>query len=377
MGIATPPFPRAPKTEKPKEMFEWAKAISKFLDSFSTQLKNAINIPVSSSVPTETPEFPPMMKLYDSGAGVYRLYVYVNGSWRRTSLNVTDFGESLTDDANASAALTTLGVTSFAKTILDDTTAAAVRATIGADPSPAAFSGLVIKPTSNSVVNLAADSLLLTDSSDMTRRIKSVNLDDIDITRNGANGLDTGSVAANTWYSVWGIHNGSTKAGLLSVNETSPNLPSGYTFSARFGWVKTAPASTNLCRTIQYGRRAQWIVDGTVLTGMPLMGSGSAGNVTTPTWVSIAWAPFAPSTAGALLFLARAYNGNYVIVAPNNNYGGVNDATNPPFFLVHAPSSNNNGGRGSVMLESTNIFWASSGGDSRCSLFCSGWEDKL
>ena len=36
-----------------------------------------------------------------------------------------------------------------------------------------------------------------------------------DITASGANGLDTGSEQASTWYSIWAIYNGSTKAGLL------------------------------------------------------------------------------------------------------------------------------------------------------------------
>jgi hypothetical protein len=50
--------------------------------------------------------------------------------------NISAFGETLIDDANATAALATLGltVTAFAKTILDDTTAAAVKTTLGISP---------------------------------------------------------------------------------------------------------------------------------------------------------------------------------------------------------------------------------------------------
>ena len=51
----------------------------------------------------------------------------------------------------------------------------------------------------------------------------------------GANGLDTGTAAASTWYSVWVISNGSTTAGLLSTNPTSPTMPSGYTYKGRVG----------------------------------------------------------------------------------------------------------------------------------------------
>jgi hypothetical protein len=62
----------------------------------------------------------------------------------------------------------------------------------------------------------------------------------IDITVSGANGLDTGSEAADTWYSIWVIYNPTidTSAGLLSTSVTSPTMPSGYTKSRRVGWVK-------------------------------------------------------------------------------------------------------------------------------------------
>ncbi len=41
----------------------------------------------------------------------------------------------------------------------------------------------------------------------------------------GANGLDTGSLAASTWYYFYLIYNGSTVAGLLSASATSPTMP--------------------------------------------------------------------------------------------------------------------------------------------------------
>ncbi len=56
----------------------------------------------------------------------------------------------------------------------------------------------------------------------------------------GAYGLDTGSEAVSTWYSIWVIYDGSTTASLLSVSDgvtTQPTMPSGYTFKRRVGWV--------------------------------------------------------------------------------------------------------------------------------------------
>lgn len=73
-----------------------------------------------------------------------------------------------------------------------------------------------------------------------------------DITASGANGLDAGSVAANTDYYIWliakdaGVVAGgdanqlaSNTAGLISTSATSPTLPAGYTHKRRISWCRT------------------------------------------------------------------------------------------------------------------------------------------
>jgi hypothetical protein len=61
----------------------------------------------------------------------------------------------------------------------------------------------------------------------------------VDITASGANGLDTGSEAAWTWYHIYVIYNPTTEtyAGLLSISSSSPTMPSGYTKKRRVGCV--------------------------------------------------------------------------------------------------------------------------------------------
>ncbi len=58
----------------------------------------------------------------------------------------------------------------------------------------------------------------------------------------GAGGLDTGTVANDTFYAVFVIGD-STKyndpVGLLSTSATAPTLPFGYDMFRRVGWVKT------------------------------------------------------------------------------------------------------------------------------------------
>jgi len=67
----------------------------------------------------------------------------------------------------------------------------------------------------------------------------------VDITVGGANGLDTGVEANDTWYYLWLIYNPSTQttAGLLSVSSTSPTLPSGYTKKRLIGAVRNDNSS--------------------------------------------------------------------------------------------------------------------------------------
>lgn len=58
----------------------------------------------------------------------------------------------------------------------------------------------------------------------------------------GVNGLDSGSKSSNIWYAVFIIgdtSNINSPAGLLSINATSPTLPSGYNIFRRVGWIKT------------------------------------------------------------------------------------------------------------------------------------------
>lgn len=80
-----------------------------------------------------------------------------------------------------------------------------------------------------------------------------------DIAISGANGLDTGTETANTWYAIWLIYNPTTAivASLLSGNFTTPVLPSGYTKKRRVGAIRN-DASSNFLRILQLGEFAQY-----------------------------------------------------------------------------------------------------------------------
>ena len=69
----------------------------------------------------------------------------------------------------------------------------------------------------------------------------------IDCTTSGqpaGNDLDAGTLAANTWYYIWVIYNGTTIAGLASTSRTSPTMPANYTtaYQRLIGVAKTDPS---------------------------------------------------------------------------------------------------------------------------------------
>lgn len=71
----------------------------------------------------------------------------------------------------------------------------------------------------------------------------------------GANGVDVAVIVASSLYAVYAIGD-STKnqvsAGLLSLDASQPNLPSGYDMFRRIGWVRT-DGSADLLEFHQYG----------------------------------------------------------------------------------------------------------------------------
>jgi hypothetical protein len=229
-------------------------------------------------------------------------------------------------------------------------------------------------------VTVTADSAML-EVSGLTYTARSVSLT-INLAGSGANGLDTGTSAASTWYSLWVIYNPSTAtvAGLASLSATAPTMPAGYTYKARIGWCRTdGTANKYPLSFAQAGIRAQYkVAAGSNLTALPQMGSGSVGNIAVPTWVAIAVANYVPTTAARIQVLAVGGNNTSctVMVAPNNAYGAVGSSSNPcPLMTTSSGTSNAPNIPGDLELESTNIYWASNNGNAAVVVI--GWEDNI
>jgi len=235
--------------------------------------------------------------------------------------------------------------------------------------------------TASSQIVVTADQLMLFDSNNSAYLATDVNVT-ISSSASGKNGLDTGSLAASEWYSIWIIYNGDTIKGLISLDETSPTLPSGYTYYARVGWTKT-DSDSNLLQLVQYGNEVHFKVTKlafvkTDADGVArLISSGAVGtwSATTPTYSAVSVSDFIPTTAHIIkLIVATAGSDNYnALIAPNQYYGGnymyVSSSTG---YRITPPISGLS--HGEIVLESDYIYVAC---QYNIYILLDGWIDNL
>jgi hypothetical protein len=225
-----------------------------------------------------------------------------------------------------------------------------------------AFRNLTVQVSSNTQIQVTADALVLTDAAGGAK-LFSPNVT-VSTAAVGANGLDAGAVVNSTWYAVWVIGKADgTVAGLLSTSATAPNLPAGYAYKARIGMVRSNGTGV-LYRTIQRGRRAEWVIDGMVLTGRPVLASGSTSNVTT----AVAWSTAAPPTAATLIMQA-------VIWATNGTYWNFSIGPTSTDISACFINQSNQAAVFSLIPVGLNFYWSTN--QSGCTVYAYGWEDSI
>lgn len=203
----------------------------------------------------------------------------------------------------------------------------------------------------------------------------------ITTTNAGAGGLDTGALAASSWYSIWRIGKADgTRAWLFSLSATAPTMPAGYTFKARIGWFRTdGTANKYPLSFIQNGRRVQYkVAAGSNLAALPQMANGVQGSISTPTFVSVATGNFVPPTASEIVVSGVTLtSGDVVMIAPSSSYGAAGSLTNPVPLLVNTMTASSVGliGGVAIALESANIYVAQS--TANCRTTCTGWVDNI
>jgi len=209
--------------------------------------------------------------------------------------------------ADNSTALTTITgdarYTQRANNLSDLASAATARTNLGvADAVVAGVSGtaLNLKMTAvgtNAVAVITADSICVKDSTAHQKVLNSVSIASLNLATNGVNGLDTGSMTANTWYATYIIYNPttSTVAGLASLSYTAPTLPSGYTYSAFIGSVRVGTTNTRIWPMLRLGART--FLTPTAATDIPndfllVLASGTSTSTT-----AVSLQNFAPPSA--------------------------------------------------------------------------------
>lgn len=190
--------------------------------------------------------------------------------------------------------------------------------------------------------------------------------------KSGANGIDTGSVAASTWYSVWVISNGANVASLLSLSDTSPAMPDGYTHRRRVGWIRTdATANKYPLRFSQNGDTVtRRLAAGANMTSNIVMATGVQGAVS-GTGVTVALGGFIPQTADEVR----------VVLSTQTAIGGVVQVGLHGSLLENAElsvsGSVNQAQQANIQLEpgSSSIVFASN--ITLGVMYLRGWRDSL
>lgn len=126
----------------------------------------------------------------------------------------------------------------------------------------------------------------------------------VDITDSGINGLDTGSEASATWYSVWLVSGATGVGGLLSLSSTAPTVPSGYDIQKRrIGWIyNDAGGDIRLFEYFCFGTTRYQYWDNEDETAQQVVSAGVAQVFTTV--AATAWIP--PTARWANLLTASS-----------------------------------------------------------------------
>jgi hypothetical protein len=153
----------------------------------------------------------------------------------------------------------------------------------------------------------------------------------------GVNGRDSATaLAANTWYSLWAVWNGTTSA-LMSSADSVITLPAGYTHCTQIGYMRTDSAGVNPLGFYQYGNSVRYTIDSSGNTpSLPIISSGVVGDPATPTWARVNLASVVPPYVKSVSLLALC-NGHTILSVSSTTdaryqYGGYASTTNPPPF---------------------------------------------
>ncbi len=184
----------------------------------------------------------------------------------------------------------------------------------------------------------------------------------------GNGGLDTGTIAANTWYYVYAILKADliTSDVLVSLSASSPTMPSGWTLSRRIGAMQT-DVSSHWYAFTQTGDdfvRATGVVDvnTTISTSRSSLTLSSAP-------------PNMPARIRAYAFHATAQVG--VVLQPTAETDGTPTGAAAPLYSLYAETANAGAaGEFEIMTDAlAQIAVRASQTSSTVRILTKGWKD--
>lgn len=214
----------------------------------------------------------------------------------------------------------------------------------------------------NSKIDITANTALLTSLAGFSVSRKSVSVT-LNVAVNGANGLDVGSLTANTVYYTFLIDNGSITASLASLSSTAPTLPSGYVYACRVGSWPTVPTGTNLSQMLARGQLMQY--SNTAF----LIANGIAGNCSTPLLATEVLAPL-PPTATFATGVIGIVGGTEAYMSVQANGLGIGAD-----FTALASSTQTTLTWGFIPVTPVTFFYCSNSAQN--SMFLAGWTDSV
>lgn len=217
------------------------------------------------------------------------------------------------------------------------------------------YRNLLASRPSVSTLTYTADEIVVYNSSNEAVFLSSFN-QTASLASSGANGLDTGSEAASTWYHVWAIWNGTLQRLLLSTSNSSPTLPSGYTHKGYLGaWFNDG--SSNLLDLVQADDFLSYInTSDQVLSG---------GGATVYTSVAIE----APDTARKVRVNLSTFDDGSSTSASFTAAGSAGE-----FYNVHSTLDAGSIMFDQVITDHTQIYYRNNTTSDNASIFIYGWK---
>ena len=192
----------------------------------------------------------------------------------------------------------------------------------------------------------------------------------------GAGGLDTGTIAANTWYHKFIIYypNSTAVAALCSLSATAPTLPLGFTHWKRTGAFRSdGTANKRPLSMVWSGGRAQYKpASGSNLTS--LLAAATGTSVPYPT--AIALGAYVPPTAIGIqveMMFGNVVSPGWASLSPNAQ---IAQAAAPLYMANGGTSGITINVPGRFVLEFTNLYWGVSNATA-CTVAVHGWEDAI